>query len=366
MVLELWRFGMMSKTDKKIAFFGKDPGSVNVLTPVLLKLRVNYSCFVYAYKHGKDQFKRFGVDSVHISHETDVTLCLTDEFKKNAFDLVVTGTGIENFERSIWSFAKENKILSCAIIDSWVNLSERFIDFDKRFILPDYIVCIDDYSKKILIHSGIHSEKIKVFGNPYFEFLLKTYQESKDLSSSSNIKILFASQPISCYFPINSEKSIGYDEFSVLEDIAGILQKIQENYNLELDLFVKAHPKDDKQKLFALIDLLNLREMINVSVFSDSLSFYQYVNNFDVVIGMNSMLLVESYLFKVPVINYEPNKKKNERFVLERLDYIDCITSKDMLYNEVIRVLIDKNFRFFDLGYENAVEKICDFLEGLL
>lgn len=359
---------MLLKKDKHIVFFGKDPGSVNVLSPVFLEMMKEYNCSAFSCGHGSEQFKKFGIKSRAIPPEGKLGAYLSSVFKKNDFDLVVTGTGIEDFERLVWSFAKKKDVCSVAFIDSWVNLVERFRDSVGQLILPDYIVCIDDFCKNTLMQAGVPAQRIMVLGNPYFQFLLSQNATcSPDTSFvRSTHPILFASQPISAYFPLSSEKGIGYDEFSVLNDVVQVLHRVQSNFEETFELFVKFHPKDDQESLSLFVDSMNSKNLVNVSVFSDKLCLYDYLKVFDVVIGMDSMLLVESFLFHVPVINYEPSKQNKGLFVLERLGHVHCMTSKDMLYNEIVRILFKERFEFSDLGVKNAIDSICDFLGGLL
>lgn len=224
------------------------------------------------------------------------------KIQKNSTSLVVTGTSLgDSLDKSLINNAKSLNIPSVSIIEHWSWYKKRF-ELNGKSVFPDHVIVNDDYARERAIDDGIPKHKIFVGGNPYLEKLSKKKLDDVNISNwkrennifNKNI-ILFITEALQDSFLLGTDDYLGYDEFSVLEDIIEIIPD-------SLGLIIKLHPEEETKKYEHL-------QSNKVKVIR-KMSIHHMAKIPNIIIGMDSMLLLELAMFRDDIISYRPNARK--------------------------------------------------------
>ena len=233
----------------------------------------------------------------------------------------MTGAALGNsIDRKLIRLGKENKVCTISIIENWTNLNKRFL-YRNNYLYPDNIFVNDNSVKKKLIKYGCNS-RIYICGNILLEKVVIENITNKLLykvkhNKRNKKKALFISQPLTEDFKNKTKKYLGFTEHEVINYIS---KKIIPYWSLT----IKTHPRDK----------INKYNYVNNKTFvTNKISFEKMLINYDIIIGMNSMLLLELGLLRNRVYSYEPNAKfefvgKNLKLIE---DLSDLITDKKFL-----------------------------------
>ena len=222
------------------------------------------------------------------------------KFKDKKPQLILTGSCIgSGLDKELILYGKKNKIKSASFIEHWSLLKERFLVKKNKLLKPDYLFVIDSETKKFYIKNlKFKKENIFVIGSNYLNKINKIKKINKNSSVIKNI--LFISQPhkklqykLSKLFGI--ENYFGFSEYNVVNNI---LKNIDLNI---INFFIKLHPNEKPDKF-------NILKKKKISILS-KISKDQIIKKFDLIIGMDSMLLLELYLMGGKVLSVRPNPK---------------------------------------------------------
>ena len=245
----------------------------------------------------------------------------TSHNKLKSTKLIITGAALGNsIDNQLIKWAKKNNIASIGIIENWSNLKLRYLN-NKKYTFPRYIFVNDLYCKKKLIQYGAIKSNIHVCGNILLEKQINDSKKNKNLYKFNlkyKKKLIFISQPLKEDFGLRTIRELGYNEFKVLN-------LIKQKLSLYYEFYIKLHPRDNLRKYD---DFIN-----NFKIFKQK-KFNEIVNNYDLIIGMNSMLLIELGLIRDNVFSLMPSKK-NE-FIGTRLKIV----------KDIEHLVIDKKFIF--------------------
>lgn len=316
-----------------------------------------FPCFQESFTvvlYGKDvalsRFLQAGLPAKDIMKQvTGVTVeIMIDFLKSQKIDLLVTSTtGDDITERFLWKAAEICKIPSIAILDQWCNYGIRFSPFDGNMLvqyekqkthpyLPTKIAVMDALAKEKMVEEGIDSSRIVVTGQPYF----KSIREKGEACSKEKIAtykgtytkeeeklFLFASEPISETYYMENITKVGYTEQDAFRLFQSSLEKTAEKLKKKVCVIVRPHPKESEKKWKSWTKdtpwvryVLDRKEEVTVAIQAA-----------DVIVGMSSMLLLESVLMGKPVVSILPLEQgdKNSEYVLEQLGLDRSIRSQE-------------------------------------
>ena len=244
---------------------------------------------------------------------------LVKNWKLTKPELIITGTSIGyKIDKKLIEFGKHNKIKTITIVESWGKYKERFFFNNKNFF-PDHVIVNDKYSFNQAVKVNMDATKIFIGGNPILENIttdLIKKEDRNNYQSRKIKKICFISEPFK--EKLKKHKSIyGFNEFDVLKDIVSCIDTKKNK------LYIKSHPSDSSKKYNNII-LKNK----NIKL-CKNLTLKKIINNFDIVIGMTSFLLIELiYSQKIVYFYTGPNSKN---FIFSGLKFIKVINSIDEL-----------------------------------
>lgn len=273
---------------KNIVLSASDPGGANTLLPIISRLPEEFNLLTIVGGASRDLFKKAGLKFVDGDELTTLELeKLVKDFNPDVF---VAGTSFGyTIDKKIFELVK-GKTKTLYILDFWSNYWQRFSSDGVRDFkyLPDVISVMDDFAKEEMMKEGFNPKIIEVTGNPHFD----SFIDSIDSKIQEKRRILFASQP---YSGKDVATNFGYDEFSVLGDLLKVLSDFD-----DYKLIIRPHPKENPAKFDEIIKS-------NKNVFlDDDLDVKISISRADLIIGMNSMILLQSALAGKNVISYQP------------------------------------------------------------
>jgi hypothetical protein len=230
--------------------------------------------------------------------------------KEEAWDkikLVVTGTSFgECIDKEAVRTALEKTIPVVSVIDHWSWYRKRFeVEKGGLLLLPNRIIVNDEIAYAEAISDGLPKEKLITLGNPVLERMCRRSRMwnsnrkkiKEDYEISSNRKLfVFISEEIRNDLWLDSCASIGYDEYQVVKSIVSILSRNHQ-------LLIKLHPSEPVNKYSYIADK-RVRVIRDINV--EGIAAIG-----DVIIGMNSMLLLELAMFRQDIISFRPFAKRS-------------------------------------------------------
>lgn len=276
-----------------------DIGSANIFLQLIKDKSIVYN--ILASGVAATKLKDNSVDFVYIDDSIKYSNKLDKVFNEVKPNLLLCGTSWGmTLDKKATNIAKNRGVRTVSIIDHWTLLRQRYCNVDDHSYkndlayLTDYCIVIDERVACIAEKEGIEKEKLLIAGQPYLESIWNKFSvEFKDYNNKSNnkdLKVLFVSENIKD--DIGRLGDLIYHEYTVLKD----LKKLAINNNYTLD--IKLHPQED-------IDKYSYLKLKGSNIYKN-MSFETMVKDYNYVIGMDSMLLIEISLFRDNVISYRP------------------------------------------------------------
>jgi hypothetical protein len=170
-------------------------------------------------------------------------------------DMLITGTSIpQGFELELIEAATARGIESCAFVDHWTNLAQRFERGGVR-TLPTTIALVDERARMLALAAGLPEERLTVTGNPHHEYLRSWRPSAKrrdmpgvrDLASGLPY-VLYAPEPLSRF---GLKATYGFDEI----DGWLVLRAAREaSGGAQFAVVIKAHANQEHTRFEAVLE----------------------------------------------------------------------------------------------------------------
>jgi len=298
-----------------VVALGGDVGGANAIAPVIERLRKEQRVRVvaYAYGLGLTAWRQAPMEVIPAPEDWTVDDAGAELSRLNAA-LVLVSTSVNgiDLEKRVITAARQKGIPSLAVLDFWSNYRERFSDVAGRLVhLPDQIAVMDDFAREEMIKAGMDGDRIVVTGQPALDSLAEwrfrfsadkrnTIRQSLGIDQEDTF-VLFASQPVLDVSGFNCSPAAysGYTAKTVLQALLRAVEKLVSK-GRRLVLVVRPHPREKEDWLSGI------RSDVVRIVVSREWQARDVVLSADVVTGMDSMLLVESYYTGCPTISIQP------------------------------------------------------------
>lgn len=226
----------------------------------------------------------------------------------------ILGTTLnESAEKEIISLSKKFGFPTISVVEHWTNYIERFRSFNK-LNFPDYIIVNDEYAASRAAEEGIPKEIIIALGNPVLED--KIFMTKVNESDSKSNKILFISEQLHINMPSSDERFLGFNQFDVLDDIFNSL-------NEDTTIHIKLHPSESESDYRHYIKNYDIK-------FISEIEMHQNLSDYSIIIGMESMLLIELACNGIKTFSYRPNS--NRKFIGCEMNWVIDIKKDDLAY----------------------------------
>lgn len=155
-----------------------------------------------------------------------------------------------------------------------------------------YICSYSGISTIALISNGIHSSRIKDTGYPLWDLIYQLREVNKEKNNNEKKKILFVSSGWGMFGDTYKEGGSNFYNFFI-----SLCYILQDHY----EIYLRLKPGEN------LLDTLNenLLSKINTLNFTyddNSVSSYDTIQHYDLILGDHSTMLIEAMLLDVPVV----------------------------------------------------------------
>lgn len=350
----------------KVLIVCGDPGGAGAVTPVIKSLesgnRVRLR--VIAYNEAADVWAAQGIvhEKIHNDFsEAETTALLRSENTRMLF----TGTSVNGVDlEKQFIAAAQDRIPSLSLIDFWTNYTWRFCDQDGALVyVPDKIAIMDKFTFDEMVREGFDPAKLVITGQPVFDDLAEwrqTFSPQKRYTvrealgvAATEILVLFTSQPLTSLYgtDVLEEKYLGFDEWSVLEALIQNLEAIKVESGAKIHLVIRPHPRENPG-LFRDYQ----SDLFPITVVESGTARSQ-VMAADLVVGMNTELLVEACYLDCITLSLQPGLRHPDRLPTNRLGVsraVYCVEEikpalEELLLNETSRAKVLKSVRNFKL-----------------
>jgi len=365
---------------KRILCFAREAGGAEAIAPVIKNLKNRYSVLLLAKDFAIPVFQRHNLEyQEYTTHSGEAIIAvLRDCWEGLMPDVVLTSaTSLpwnDMTERQLWLWAGEHAIPSIGVIDQWQNYGLRFSGCNPdEFLayLPTRITALDDRAREEMISEGIPAELITVTGQPALDALFKERQafassERKAIRNKVGVEtdsflVLFVSEVMKRDFA----DSLGFTEESTLAFLIQTLSALIDETGMKLHLVVKLHPQNTTAD-FVGIDFNQARQKFPVSLIRQEIQPRPLVLASDVVIGMTSVLLVESILLGRPTISVTLNGKQDVELVAIRVGALPWLRNEDEAADSIGRLIMDVDFRTWWLEQQKKLNVLPDATERVI
>jgi hypothetical protein len=362
--------------------FSREAGGAEVLAPVIIALQKKHHVIVLAKDYAENIFAKYSLSFMEIGgYSPSLMQHLIDKHGRPSLVLTsaVSLPWRDMTEKYLWKWSAEARIPSIAVLDQWHNYAIRFSGVGKNEhlkYLPDHVCVMDEYAEKDMIREGIPKTKIVVTGQPAFDsipkykktFLKEGYSKiRKKLGIKDEKMILFVSESLKRDFG----NSLGYTEVTTLQAVLNTLKRLADE-NFKFVLVVKLHPQNKKED-FEKIDFDKYRSQFNVKFIHGELLPRDLALCSDVVIGMTSVLLVESILLEKPTLSLQINSKKDDILIATRIGAIPLISNAKDFEQTLRSILVNKKYLSKYLKSQRklcadrqAAKRVAQFVEAVL
>jgi predicted glycosyltransferase len=345
---------MMPKIPSILVICG-DPGGASAVAPVIkfLESENRLRIEAVAYNEAGSIWDNFEITYKNIpndiSHEAILSL-----LKKPDVKLLFSGTSVNSIdlERKFIAAAAHISKPSLSLIDFWTNYTWRFSDKDKRLVtLPDRIAIMDEFAFDEMVKEGFEPSRLVITGQPAFDDLASwsagfTEGRRDEVRRSlgvtrDEIFVLFASQPLTSLYgtDVIQEKYLGFDEWVVLETLIQTLDEIKIETGAKIHLVIRPHPRESVELFHDYGS-----DIIPITLV-ESGSARSQVMTADLVIGMNTELLVEACYMGCVTLSLQPGLRHPDRLPTNRLGFSRSVYHHEEIKPALLELLLDETAR---------------------
>jgi len=292
---------MIKEKIKRILAVAGDAGGARALLPVIRELKssgeIEFDCRAYAAAF--EIWKNAGFQPIRIYPN-----------QLDDFDKIILGTtvGEEMWEPEIIREARKSDVYTLCVLDFWTNYKERFTTEDGEFILPNSIAIMDEWAREEMIALGFPALSLHITGQPAFDEIIK-FKESvgkggfatSEIEETNSLRVLYVSQPLSI---LKCNRNLGYDEHQALDDLVSAFNRISLQRETQMLFSIKPHPCEINPEYPISREL---SANLQIEVLPQEIHPYQAVLESDLVVGTNSVLLMEACFLGKPTLSYQPN-----------------------------------------------------------
>lgn len=301
-----------SNCKPSVLFVAQDVGGFNACWPIFIELRKEK----WNVKGVFGSLNRKKASGSHIDFfelGDELIQKFVGMFDTERPDVIIVGTSTGlSADKLVVQMARVYSIPTVAIVDYWGNAHVRFSTpgTKDRAYTPNWILVPDEICRKQIKKDGFDIRRVIVTGNPHFDQFSRNARSSISKGIKSSRRVSFFSQPFSEVVKENPEMDLGLDERKIFCDILHMLHEVDRS----IQVSVVFHPREKiRTKYDACIGKSGMRVRLE-----NKKTAAQMTKTSKFVIGMNTMALVESALFGVPSISYQPCLKKEDPLITNR------------------------------------------------
>jgi hypothetical protein len=358
-----------------------DPGGASAMAPVLERLQAEgrVSVRALAYREARSVWSRRGLTFEEIpegTSEADASSLLSE----SGATALAVGTSVNSvdLEKRFVTAARRIGTPSLALLDFWSSYVDRFGGLDGALsYVPDLIAVMDDTARAEMVEVGFEPARLVVTGQPAFDalpsvrarFTAATREQIRgDLGVRSDaLLVAFASQPLAAVYGSTpaSPAYLGFTEDEVLAALLRALQGVSQR-GVRVVLALLPHPRQDP-RTFEGLSAGDVEAVVSRQHPASEVAMAS-----DLVVGMNSILLVEACYLGCPTLSLQPGLRRPDSLPTNRMGISKAVYNAADIDSEVAALLLDEARRRtlleqtadfqVDVG---AAERVVELIYGL-
>lgn len=341
--------------DKNILVFAQDPGGAKNIAILARRLLTDNKLKLIIFIHplAKDAFDAFDVPYEIIS-SADSSLLFDENVAESFLNngkyshvlCTVSTTAKDLTNARLIETARKLSLPTFGILDHWKGLNRFFDESGKPIYMPDVLGCIDDFTVQRLVKMGINKNRLLAVGHVYLEqvylYGLKEQKRAKETKD-----ILLVSQPLVFNKSYQSIFSVDFFPGTLMANLCKVFDKLKEN--LSLNIYYRAHPKEEP-----------FRGIPQYVAIDKSANWYDILKDYDIFIGLDSMLLIEACVFGKRSISLVFPEIKD--VAMSSYPFRFSLESKDITsFEKHLLSALENNAKYFP-----SVEENVQWLKGSL
>ena len=262
-----------------------DPGGANFIAPVVPGLRdLGFEVRAYAAGPALSAWRARGIA---VSDESEAVLPQKG--------VLLTGTSVDSaLERRLWTQARAIGLPSVGAVDSWFGFKPRFaMDGTSASCFPDTIAVPDTECAQNLQNCIGGSAQISVVGQPFLEEVWERCGTLAQVKMPIPAEVLFVSEDVREHVP---DAEPGTDQFATAE----LLLRVLSSEAPKVKLAIRPHPREDPHSWLQWIGWQTRKTKAVIEL--DTRTSDESIASACVVVGINSMMLIESAAGGVPTL----------------------------------------------------------------
>jgi len=365
---------------KKICFIINAAGSMVVAKSVIEILRNKFQILIIFSDAliANKNFKSIKEKKIYYNNKTSSQKALKI-LKKISPDLVFCGSNGNNFfELNFSEAACLLGIKTMTILDSWSYPLKRVQKKNKKkfnYLPLDLIGVPDIKTYQILSKKRIYENKLFFAGLPQVgRTVVKFNSKNEKKIDKKNFNILYISTPneVPKKNDIKDGNEVFFNQKEIINTFLNVFNKIQKNKGVKINIFIKPHPSENKPfYVFINKQSKKYKQNLKITLDKEKESFQSLLNK-DCVIGITSMMLIESIECNKPTISLQFCdtfiKKKN---YFKKIKNLTICKNEDLLENHMIKIFnaklhANKLFKSVPKKYINFNKKIYSRINHLV
>jgi hypothetical protein len=369
----------MRNTD--VLIFVEDPGAANYLAQLPAELiDRGWLITTLADGHARQHLLQLGVHFEAIQHSVTASQVLASIKPR----VLIAGTALNpnTLGLSLLTEARLAKIESIGVVDAFMNSSQRFKGQSNNPLAyaPDWLLVADESTKATYTALGYPAEQVVVCGHPYYDYM-RTVKKNLENEGQNTLRqrilpgvpkerkvIIFATDCSARLSRLQAKSLTDYTLTGrgtgngrtevVLEEFLDAVHLISPSPYLVLRL----HPKDVSEDYTKYLDEFDL--------ISSGGSPFELIYAADLVVGLTTMLMLESALLGKLTLSVVPRTAETNWLPTVRAGVTPCVTTRENLRTTLADLLND-NSRMSSANIDDVIpfgslQKTVDFVERLL
>jgi hypothetical protein len=358
-----------------IFLFAEDPGAANWIINLPDKLNhKSLTCYIAASGSAVNYFQDRGQKINAVISNDNLDNIVQDINPK----LIIVGTAenINTPSHQIINVARNLGIKSVGIVDSCIFALERFKgeSSDPFNHVPDWLIVPDIRTSNCFMEAGFPERKLHIFSPPHFDFIKNKRDEFRRIGKSVIKKLKFPlfpdNKPVVVF---GAELSTGFDDSKFFRNSDYMLSGRGVS-NKRTEIVMEEFLDSVNSLPISTYKVLRLHPKQKISNYNDYLEEFDYISHggdcseliyvSNLVVGMSSMLLAESFIMGTPTLSILPKIEEKEWLPLESIPFV--FTKKDLLKNlSEILILSKNNICQKDIQFKGH-NSMIDFINSLI
>ena len=344
---------------KKVLAFAREPGGADTIAPVIGQLRKQgkVEAVLLAKEYAGARFAAAGLDyqEVEWADESGLRQQVAEIVEAERPDALLTSASSrpqdDMTEKYFWKVGCDLQVPSLAVLDQWQNYILRFSGprtEEKLGYIPTCVAVMDETVRRDMVAEGFPDDSILVTGHPRFD-ALREYGERVDRNAVRGklatlgidpeaVVVTFISEPARRFFAAEE----GFDEASTLTALLASCETLAQDRKVEVVL--KYHPRNLPED-FATVHEPEEGGNLRLHPMQNQLEPWDLLLASDLVVGMISILLVDSVLLSVPTLSVQLGGGNEGHCVPEQYGAISVVRQAAALPESVSALLTRGDYR---------------------